>query len=168
MRKQTFLYTLMLTACAPMAFAASVTPTPPSGAGTCDSPYAMQSNTSYTVDTCGGPAGIPMGGATLPHQSVIFSFTYHADADAPNPNQITVSGTNMNVVLGPDCESFPVGGAAEGIPFDLTTLTEGQTYVAIVTTDPSVAVPDDGPLCSSATTATTGALPVELSKFSVD
>lgn len=166
--KMKVLSLLALSAFAPLAFA-QLTPAPPAGAGTCADPYTDLSNVTFTGgSTCGGEIGINMGGAVLPHPSVVFTFTYQDDSGAGNePDQIQVTGSNMNAIVATSCTTAPVGGAAVGIPFDMdATLVDGQTYFVAVTTDPSVPVTDP-PTCADYTMAN-DTLPVELQKASVE
>ncbi len=46
-------------------------------AQTCASPLPLESpNSSVTGTTCGGEAGIPLGGTVAPHPARVYSFSY--------------------------------------------------------------------------------------------
>ncbi len=135
---------------------------------TCASPLPMPSNMTINGNTCDGPAGLDFGGATIPHHYKVYAFTYQDDSGtSPEPDQIAVSGTDMNAIVGTDCATAPIGGAAVGAPYSVEGLTPGAQYIVVVTTDPSIAVPAGGPICDDYSVAT-DTLPVKLQKFSVN
>lgn len=127
----------------------------------------LQSNTPVSGTTCGGVAGINLGGAVLGHPSVIYRFTYQ-NVGAPNPNLITVTGAEREFAVATNCTSAPVGGGAPGVPFDINNsgLVAGTQYFVFVTSDPGLPVTAP-PRCGDFSLSPQ-VLPVELQSFSVD
>ena len=143
---------LTLTAIAAMSLSAV------SFAQTCASPLPIKSNSSYpnasspTATTCGGQAGLNLGGTIYPHPSVVYSFV----AQSANAT-ITITGTDREMSLVSSC----AGG-----PMVVNSLTNGTTYYVVVSTDPSIPTP---PIqCGAYTLAVAGTLPVSLQGFSVE
>lgn len=138
-------------------------------AQSCASPLAMPSDMVVTGSTCTGNAGLSMGGATIPHQYIVYEFTYQDDAGAgAEPDAIVVDSTaDINAIVATSCTDAPVGGAAVGIDYSVEGLTEGQNYVVVVTTDPSIPVGASGPVCDDFQ-LTVNTLPVELQGFSAN
>lgn len=140
-------------------------------AQTCASPIEhIPSNTEVTGNTCDGTEiGLNLGGVILPHKSVVYSFV----AGGP-PGGITTMpvGNNLGIVIAPDCVSGPIAIGSPDVPMDVgavsASLTEGQTYLFIVTGDPGVPVPTPPDEVCGPYTINTSQLPVELQSFSVD
>lgn len=135
-------------------------------AGTCEAPTpALTSNSTPSGSTCGGTAGINMGGTVYPHPSQVFSF--HKSAGATN---IAVAGGNREMSVVASCMSAGQGPAPlvvgfPGGPADISGLADGD-YVLVVSTDPSIAVTNP-PQCGNYD-LTVGTLPVTLQKFDVN
>lgn len=135
-------------------------------AQTCAAPTPIGSNETVNGTTCGGEIGINLAGSIFGHPSVVFSFT----ADNAS-GQITLTGTDREWAIAPSCTEAPVaiGNANDAIhlPPDLSdALTNGQSYVLIVSTDSGIPVANP-PVCGPFG-LTTPTLPVELQTFSVD
>lgn len=139
-------------------------------AQTCASPLPMPSNMTISGTTCGGDAGLSLGGAAIPHNYVVYEFTKQDDAGAGvEPDSISVlGGADINAIVAEnDCSNPPVGGSAVGFPFSIEGLTDGQQYIVVVTTDPSIPLPPTGAICDDFQVET-NTLPVELQSFVVD
>lgn len=152
---------LTLTAIAAMGVSAV------SFAQTCASPLPMKSNTTYpnamspTATTCGGQAGLNLGGTIYPHPSIVYSFV----AQSANAT-ITLTGTDREMSLVSNCNSAPIAIGFVGGPMAVNGLTNGQTYLVIVSTDPSIPTPPVQ--CGPYTATVAGTLPVSLQGFSVE
>lgn len=173
--KMKLLIAMLLATGASVAIAQPAPPSPPtaSGSGTCADPFVpAESLTVYTGSTCGGDIGIDLAGTVLGHPSVVYQFVY-SDVDAgTEPDQIAIAEATLGVVIAASCTS-PVlaSGGAGAPPLNLDApnpgpLTDGQTYLAIVTTDPGLPVTDP-PTCSDYT-MTIDTLPVELKSMDVE
>ena len=152
---------LTLTAIAAMSLSAV------SFAQTCASPLPIKSNSSYpnasspTATTCGGQAGLNLGGTIYPHPSVVYSFV----AQSANAT-ITITGTDREMSLVSSCAQAPIAIGFVGGPMVVNSLTNGTTYYVVVSTDPSIPTP---PIqCGAYTLAVAGTLPVSLQGFSVE
>ena len=140
-------------------------------AQTCASPIEhIESNAVVSGDTCSGTEiGLNLGGVILPHKSVVYSFV----AGGP-PGGVTTMpvGTDLGIVIAPDCVSGPIAIGSPDVPMDIgavtAQLTAGQTYLFIVTGDPGVPVPAPPAEVCGPFTINTSQLPVELQSFSVD
>jgi hypothetical protein len=139
-------------------------------AGTCAAPTALQQvpGGSLSGTTCGGQAGIPLGGAVAPHPSLVYTFRYNPAGPDGATGAMTVAGAEREVVIAQDCSSPPIGGFAPGVNVNVESLglTAGNTYYLIITTDSGLAVTDP-PRCG-AFTMNWASLPVSLQNFSVD
>lgn len=136
-------------------------------AQTCESPTSLHPQTplrTFTGTTCGGQAGIPLGGAVAAHPSVVFQFTYNNSETGP----VTVEGSEREVVVAASCTSAPLGGAAPGVPLNIESmgLQNGQNYLLIVTSDSGL--PTTTPPRCGDFSVTYTALPVSLQSFSVE
>lgn len=137
-------------------------------AQTCANPISLHpqgQNVTFSGTTCGGQAGIPLGGAVQAHPSVVYQFTY-------NNNEIggiTISGAEREVVIATDCNSAPLTGGAVGGTLNLPGtpgITNGQNYLLIVTSDAGLPTTTP-PRCGDFTVGYV-ALPVSLQSFSVE
>lgn len=172
--KLKLLTAFLLTAGASVAMAQPAPTTPPTtaGAGTCASPFSPdQSLTNYSGSTCGGDIGINLGGSVLGHPSVVFSFVFQDDDtdDGVNGDDlITLTGTDKVIALATSCTVGASAIGQTGTPINLDTagLTDGTTYLAIVSTNPSLPVTDP-PTCGDFT-MDNDTLPVDLQKASVE
>ncbi len=139
-------------------------------AQTCASPIALDQvpNGSLTGTTCGGQAGIPLGGAVAPHPSLVYTFVYNPAGPNGAAGPMTATTAEREIVIAADCNSPPIGGFAPGVPVNVESLglTAGQTYHMIITSDSGLAVTDP-PRCGPFTINWT-TLPVSLQNFSVD
>lgn len=133
--------------------------------GTCADPLPLVSHTEHSGTTCGGEIGINLGGTIFGHPSTVYSFV----AEGATGN-IVLSGTDREMALTTSCTSAPVPGAigASGLPLslDAANLQDGQTYLLVVSTDPSID-PTVPPICGDFMVRP-DTLPVELQSFSVD
>ncbi|WP_440221813.1 hypothetical protein ACQQ2N_11990 [Dokdonella sp. MW10] len=139
-------------------------------AGTCAAPTSLQQSPNGTVagTTCGGQAGIPLGGAVATHPSQVYSFRYNPAGPNGAAGPVTITGAEREVVIAQDCSSPPLGGAAPGVPVNIESmgLTAGANYIMVVTSDSGLAVTDP-PRCG-AFSMTWTTLPVTLQGFSVE
>lgn len=136
-------------------------------AGTCANPTPLSPRTdpgSLSGTTCGGEAGIPLGGAVAPHPAQIYSFVYNNNASGA----LTVTGAEREVIVAASCTTLPLGGFAPGVNADVggMGLTNGQTYLLIVGTDSGL--PTTQPPRCGTFDMNWVALPVSLQNFSVD
>lgn len=136
-------------------------------AQTCASPLPIRSNTSYpnptstTATTCGGQAGLNLGGTIYPHPSIVYSFV----AQSANAT-LTLTGTDREMSLVNNCANAPIAIGFVGGPMVVNGLTNGTTYYVVVSTDPSIPTP---PIqCGAYTLTVAGTLPVSLQDFSVE
>lgn len=137
-------------------------------AQTCESPISLhpqEENRTFSGTTCGGQAGIPLGGAVATHPSVVYQFTYNNNAQGP----IRVEGSEREIVIAANCSSPPITGAAPGV--DIANigahgLTNGTNYLLIVTSDAGLATTTP-PRCGDFSVTYTS-LPVSLQSFSVE
>lgn len=139
-------------------------------AGTCAAPTVLnqQPNGVETGTTCGGQAGIPLGGAVAPHPAQVYTFRYNPAGPDGAQGALTAVGAEREIVIAQDCSSPPIGGFAPGVPVNIEGLglTAGQTYTMIVTSDSGLAVTDP-PRCGAFEFRWV-TLPVALQNFSVD
>lgn len=136
-------------------------------AQTCESPTSLHPQipgSTLTGTTCGGQAGIPLGGAVAAHPSVVYQFTYNNSETGP----ITVTGSEREIVVAANCTSAPLGGGAPGVPLNVESmgLQNGQNYLLIVTSDSGL--PTTSPPRCGDFSMTYTALPVSLQSFSVE
>lgn len=138
-------------------------------AQTCASPISLHPQnpgTTFSGTTCGGQAGIPLGGAVQAHPSVVYQFTYNNN----EAGGIVLTGTEREVVIATDCNSAPLTGVAAGpAPLNIAGvpgITNGQNYLLIVTSD--AGLPTTTPPRCGDFSVTYAALPVSLQSFSVE
>ena len=136
------------------------------GGATCASPVPLASLSSdASGNTCGGEAGINMGGSVYGHPSRVYSFHInHAGPGGPTTN-ITLTGTNREASVTDSCTNAPVAVAAPGLDIDVNALADGD-WLLVVSTDPSLPVTKP-PTCG-AYTVTAFVLPVALQSFKVE
>lgn len=137
-------------------------------AQTCASPLPIRSNTTYpnatstTGTTCGGTPGLNLGGTIYPHPSIVYSFVANNAM-----GNLTITGAMREIALTTSCANAPSNAAAPGVPMVIApgSLTNGATYLLVVSTDPSE--PPVPPICGTYT-INTPTLPVSLQNFSVE
>ncbi|HJU38106.1 MAG TPA: hypothetical protein VJ724_00940 [Tahibacter sp.] len=131
-------------------------------AGTCAAPTPIFSGQTINESTCGGEAGINMGGTIYGHPSQVYSFTANNAAGA-----FTLTGTDREMSVTTSCTSAPIASGAPGVPINASVLVNGTSYLLIVSTDPSIPLANP-PVCGAASTVLPNPLPVSLQKFSVE
>lgn len=115
--------------------------------------------------TCGGQAGLDLGGTIYSHPSKVYEFV------AQGANATITFGANadreMSLVTG--CTSAPLFIGFVGGPLVIPpgSLTDGTKYYLVVSTDPSIPTANP-PVCGSFDLVVNGRLPVALQKFSVE
>lgn len=114
--------------------------------------------------TCGGTAGLNLGGTIYPHPSIVYSFV------AQNASASLTFGADPNreMSLVANCASAPITFGAPGFPMVVApgTLIDGTTYLVIVSSDSGL--PPAPPICGPYNVVITGTLPVSLQNFSVE
>ena len=136
------------------------------GGATCASPAPLASlSNDASGDTCGGEAGINMGGSVYGHPSRVYSFHVNHAGPGGTPTTITLTGTSREASVTSSCTAAPTAVGAPGLPIDVNALADGD-WLLVVSTDPSLPVTTP-PTCG-AYTVTAGVLPVALQNFTVE
>ncbi|MEO6104727.1 MAG: hypothetical protein ABIP44_13955 [Pseudoxanthomonas sp.] len=136
-------------------------------AQTCASPLPIQSNSNKTGTTCGGTPGLNLGGTIYPHPSIVYSFVAQNAAAAITFNAAGSPDREMSLVTA--CNTAPIFIGFNGGPLVIppATLTNGTTYLLVISTDPGLP-PANPPLCGPYNVTVAGTLPVSLQGFSVE
>lgn len=115
--------------------------------------------------TCGGQAGLNLGGTIYPHPSAVYEFV----AQNANANIVISGGTDVEMSLVTGCTSAPLYIGFVGGPLVIPggALTNGTKYFLVVTKDPSLPATTP-PTCGAFNLAVNGILPVSLQNFSVE
>lgn len=143
-------------------------------AGSCAAPTALGSTPipNMSVNTCAadaqsGPFNLGgVVGTQLASNGQVYSFTWHDKGVSPNVIATTdqIGGQNAEFYIAPgtDCSNQPLVTGHTGTPLDLAAagLTDGNSYVLVVTKDPSTSAG-----CGTIS-LNVGTLPVQLQKFS--
>lgn len=133
--------------------------------GTCADPEPLYSITNDSGTTCGGQAGINLGGTIFVHPSKVYKI--HINSNGPHGHQtnIRLFGANREAAIAIDCSSSPLVIGAATMPLDVSTLADGN-YLLVVTTDPGMPATD--PVTCGDFVVDAAILPVSLQNFSVD
>lgn len=138
-------------------------------AQTCASPIQIFSDTPFNGDSCTADNTITgFGPLPSPHNDVVYSFVAQGANATLTMN--AAAGYDYAVLLIDACSAIapaPLNGStgpANGGNFQLSGLTDGNTYYVVVTGNPSNAAAQ----CGSYTVAVAGTVPVELQSFSVE